>query len=490
MEQLHPDDIYKKLRACLDSKDSFGESDLLLAQIAGSHAFNLAVETSDEDLFGVFIQPVANVLCGEKSKTSLCSHDPDFETHELETYIELLEKGNPKVVEPIFTNHLIWKDPRLAALLSAARRCCLSQHTLTQYRHYAKSQKGDDAETLPKKRYHSLRLAFEGARIAEGLEPLVYLEGPQRDLIMSFRQGQGTQAEFEKLFYDKIAVTKNRNVELRERTNVDELEPFLIELRRGQMAQNRPSISQLFESRLSLTENPYFERASKALETNGLKDATILFAGKSGSAIWAQEEGQLSKDLSLGDVFAVFCAPLSNVLGLNRNRILRLTEHERILAPQCKSSLNQKGLVLIEASLFCSLLAAGNHRALEAVSISSQDAYTTPWFDEIRTNASMFVGKQPISHCFGMIQAATKQGKSDTLILKFVSYCEQLGHHSVLGISDTDLSSMREGTIAKDKLCDRISALAKHKDMPGYKNMQAGRDWIRNHLVTLRYSSK
>ena len=237
MEEEDP--IKSKLDGYLQKNASFSNSVLVCSQIAGSFAYNLNVETSDEDMFGVYMAPIENVILGS-FKDSICSHDPDFETHEVEKYLLLLEKGNPKVIEPIFTSHLIWKSEDFRELLEIVQPFVLSKHTLTQYRHYAKSQKGDNEETPPKKRYHSIRLALEANRIARGLKPAVFMEGEDRDMIMDFRKGLGTEKEFLEKFETLLKETYECKLEMPEKTDMNEreVEEKLIEMRRKCLIQH------------------------------------------------------------------------------------------------------------------------------------------------------------------------------------------------------------------------------------------------------------
>lgn len=120
-----------KLEAMLVSHPSLAGARVLLAQLSGSLGFNLAVATSDEDYFGVYAASIHSTLLGTR-KVSLSGADPDFETHEVEEMLLLLGKGNPKVIEPLFTENLVWKSAEWRQLEAAIRPLVLSQKTINQ----------------------------------------------------------------------------------------------------------------------------------------------------------------------------------------------------------------------------------------------------------------------------------------------------------------------------------------------------------------------
>jgi hypothetical protein len=144
MEGDGNDTLFVKLASCLKNQTSLAGCKIVFAMVSGSMAFNLNIATSDEDLFGVYmLSPFLSSF-----KRSVAGNVPtDYEVHELEEYLLLLEKGNPKVlnkmffcfsqhkkvVEPLFAKHLVWRSPLFRNLEDAARKCVLTQHTLKQY---------------------------------------------------------------------------------------------------------------------------------------------------------------------------------------------------------------------------------------------------------------------------------------------------------------------------------------------------------------------
>ncbi len=87
--------LLDKLSVCVSKQSALKGCSVVMAMVSGSVAFNLNVATSDEDLFGVFM--LSPFL--PNFKRSVAGHEPtDYEVHELEEYLLLLEKGNPKVL--------------------------------------------------------------------------------------------------------------------------------------------------------------------------------------------------------------------------------------------------------------------------------------------------------------------------------------------------------------------------------------------------------
>lgn len=115
-----------------------------------------------------------------------------------------------------------------------------------------KAQKGSEAETPPKKRYHALRLVMEAERIGTGLGPRVWFDsGPDRDAIMRFRNGEGTQEEFLAVYTATAERAKALGHKLSASTNVDELEPLLVDLRREFLSP--PSDGKAFDAAVGPT---------------------------------------------------------------------------------------------------------------------------------------------------------------------------------------------------------------------------------------------
>lgn len=79
--------------------------------ISGSHAYGLNIEGSDVDIRGVYTQPTEMVLRDEYiEQVSDSTNDTTF--YEIGRFIELLEKGNPNMLELLNVDdeHIIYKS--------------------------------------------------------------------------------------------------------------------------------------------------------------------------------------------------------------------------------------------------------------------------------------------------------------------------------------------------------------------------------------------
>ncbi|EGG17976.1 hypothetical protein DFA_06642 [Cavenderia fasciculata] len=233
---------FKKLGEDL-LKEKKVKAQLLFFCQVGSHSFNLNVETSDNDYFGVYELDADQLLSLTLSPHAalIDGHQPeDFVLYELSKFCELLLKGNPKLVEPLFTERNCYISQKWEQLRSI-RHSFISQLVISHYVSYSKSQLGDAKKaqnektsrvTTPssssptssssssststftpskgsteerkeknndglsnnhspsKKLYHTIRLLHETVRMLNGDDPLVYLQGQHRDYIMNIRMGK------------------------------------------------------------------------------------------------------------------------------------------------------------------------------------------------------------------------------------------------------------------------------------------------------------
>src|SRR3989338_10506492 len=170
--------------------------EVLVAQICGSASYNLAVASSDVDYFGVYACDLRDLFRLKGPIMTLDTHKPmDICCYELSHYCQLLRKGNPKLVEPIFLSKgEIYRHSYWDRLRSIGTPSVLTKSVLNSYLAFAYSQLGDgqkkgaDGKTT-KRLYHALRLVYEARRIFSAQPPNVYLEGEEQQYIMSVRLG-------------------------------------------------------------------------------------------------------------------------------------------------------------------------------------------------------------------------------------------------------------------------------------------------------------
>ena len=112
----------------------------LFEVISGSRAYGLATPESDTDIKGVFVQP-RDAFYGLGRVSQINGPGNDVVFYELGRFVELLAKGNPNLLETLFTpdDCVIVKHPlmeRLDPALFLSRQCFQSfaQYALTQIR--------------------------------------------------------------------------------------------------------------------------------------------------------------------------------------------------------------------------------------------------------------------------------------------------------------------------------------------------------------------
>jgi hypothetical protein len=193
---------------------------ILFTRVSGSHGHNMALPTSDRDFFVVYVVPTQQVLGLYPYKDTVREQEgkkPDFEAHEVGKFCDLLLKGNPGVLESLFSA----SDPDMVmfgihwAALMGMRRRFLSKRVIAQYVGYAKSQlhraqHGQSVHTTGGKvcekwNYHLTRLLSDGLRIVKGTEPRVWVHGGERETLMAIRRGEIPQERVEEMANVAIA---------------------------------------------------------------------------------------------------------------------------------------------------------------------------------------------------------------------------------------------------------------------------------------------
>lgn len=191
---------------------------LVFAKVWGSRSHNTHKPTSDTDFSGVYLYPTRELLSvrlpNEKGlsdnfkfdKEEGANHNkedwPDYQFFEVGRFAELLLKGNPSIIEMLFTDNLTLMTPTWERL-RAIRDRFLCQESVKQYVGYMQGQlrrltAHDGKKGLHTKgggynekwAYHILRLAEDAKRIATGQCPVVWKEGPERDFLMRVRNNE------------------------------------------------------------------------------------------------------------------------------------------------------------------------------------------------------------------------------------------------------------------------------------------------------------
>ncbi len=162
----------------------------------GSRAFGLATETSDEDRRGVFLPPADWHWSLTKPPEQVEAFAPGVEEvdWEIEKFVRMALRGNPTVLEVLWTPAVLFAD-ETGAELRAIRGAFLSRHLYRTYSGYVMSQfrlmrRGFEAGRYkPKHAMHLIRLLHSGIHALRAGDIRVDV-GEHRDELMAIRRGQ------------------------------------------------------------------------------------------------------------------------------------------------------------------------------------------------------------------------------------------------------------------------------------------------------------
>lgn len=192
---------------------------ILYAKVWGSHSHGTQLPTSDVDFLGVYAAPTSVMLGLDPAPETVDGKGPDFQFHEVRKFCGLLLKGNPGIVEMLFTERMEESSPEWNELREI-RRAFLTQRTVKQYLGYAEGQlkklaHGQSVHSkggVPGEKwaYHMIRLLLDADRISKGDEPKVWKDGSELDLLMEIRRGAKSQTQIEQLAKDMT-----RNIDAR-----------------------------------------------------------------------------------------------------------------------------------------------------------------------------------------------------------------------------------------------------------------------------------
>lgn len=174
---------------------------LLYARIWGSYGHNTQLATSDVDYTGVYAADVRELVGLHPPGDTLTGGKPDYQVHEAKKFCDLLLKGNPGIVEMLFTDRFAWAAPEWEPL-RRERRKFLTGNVVRQYLGYSVAQLQRLRHGRPvhskggvpgeKWAYHMARVAWDAERIAAGGEPKVWKDGEEREKLMAVRTGAWT----------------------------------------------------------------------------------------------------------------------------------------------------------------------------------------------------------------------------------------------------------------------------------------------------------
>lgn len=184
---------------------------VLFSKIWGSHSHQTSVPESDVDYLAVYRANTRDLLSLDPPPETLTGEKPDYQVHEVKKFCDLLIKGNPGIIEMLFTDKMMVGGMFWDAL-RAERKRFLTKHVVEQYLGWAGGQlhklaaKGGKGGLHSKGgvyqekwAYHLIRILLDVKRIASGHEPLVWKEGEERELLMRIRREEIGQSVVEQM---------------------------------------------------------------------------------------------------------------------------------------------------------------------------------------------------------------------------------------------------------------------------------------------------
>jgi predicted nucleotidyltransferase len=217
---------------------------VILRVAAGSRAFGLAVDTSDEDRRGVYLPPAELTwsLFKPPEQIEYCRDGVEEVCWELEKYLMLALQANPNVLETLWSPTVLFADETGRALLEL-RGAFLSRHLYKTYSGYVLSQFKlmerafrSNGEYRAKHAMHLIRLLYSGIHAVREGNILVDV-GRYREELLEIRQGG---MAFEEVRQRALALNREfqegfTNTRLPQRPDYARVNRFLIEARRSRV---------------------------------------------------------------------------------------------------------------------------------------------------------------------------------------------------------------------------------------------------------------
>jgi predicted nucleotidyltransferase len=216
---------------------------------AGSRAFGLATEESDEDRRGVYLPPAELTwsLFKPPEQIEYESEGVEEVCWELEKFLRLALQANPNILETLWTPEVLYAD-ETGQELRSLRDAFLSRHVYKTYSGYVLSQfrlmrrQHEQKGTYRAKHaMHLIRLLYSGIHslrtgqilvdVGEHREELLQI----RSAVLTFDEVRTRALELDQVFQEAFAGTQ-----LPERPDYDRVNRFLIRARRRMVNVTRP----------------------------------------------------------------------------------------------------------------------------------------------------------------------------------------------------------------------------------------------------------
>lgn len=159
---------------------------IILKAVIGSKAYNLDTPESDTDVMGIFVVSTEKILGVYNITDTVVHHNPDETYHEVGKFVHLALKGNPTILELLFTDKYLTLTEE-GKLLVANRKAFLSNVIYHSYAGYALSQaqrlakRGYDFKRYSKHARHCFRVLLQGRELLEKGTLHVRLSDTQRE---------------------------------------------------------------------------------------------------------------------------------------------------------------------------------------------------------------------------------------------------------------------------------------------------------------------
>jgi len=193
---------------------------IIFAKVWGSRSHNCHTDNSDWDYAGVYICPTSQILSLHPPEDTK-KHDspekkednPDRQFHEVGKFCSLLIKGNPAILEMLFTDRMCLESEEWLRLKKIRDRF-LSAEAVHQYLGYMEGQLKRLIKEQPlhskggtyneKWFYHCMRLMSDAKRIAQRQAPEIWKEGAERAFLLDIRHYKYSKEDAIKFIGDAI----------------------------------------------------------------------------------------------------------------------------------------------------------------------------------------------------------------------------------------------------------------------------------------------
>ena len=371
--------------------------------VVGSRAYGLAHEASDTDVRGIYQAPNELLWSLTPPPEQLEDKEKDLCFWELAKFLRLALKGNPNILECLWTPLVDHATP-MAEELRAERGRFLSRTLATTYRGYALSQFAKlerDLRTHGEYRWkhamHLIRLMLAGISALRDGEVIIEV-GSHRDRLLAIRRGEVPFAEMD-AWRQELAAELDRaqaRTSLPENPDFEWADAFVIRARlpqeRGDIASRGPTVSP-----------PAAKIAPRQVGGGGFVDAPardprvqdecdahpypLLFATISGAHLYGFPSADSDVDLR-----GVHVLPVRDVIGLG-------TPRETVELMHVRDGL-EVDLVTHDLAKFARLMLRRNGYVLEQL-LSPLVIRTTPGHEELIALAPTCITRHHGRHYLG-----------------------------------------------------------------------------------------